>query len=237
MPLADARSALALPRGSRRYGLVLLLTGFSLVFQMAAPDDAVFRVVSGSLQAGTLLLALHVSSVQRRHRPLMWAVALSALATLITAATQGGDAAAGLTAATNALLVALTLGTIVLGVVESLRENQAVTLQAVLGVICVYLLIGSLFSYVYGTIAEFGDQPFFAQGTDGDHQDQLYFSFVTQTTVGYGDFTAAGRLGRSLAAIEALLGQIYLVTVVAVMVSNLRPGARPRPGGSGEPEA
>ena len=51
--------------------------------------------------------------------------------------------------------------------------------------------------------------------------DFLYFSFITQTTVGYGDFTAAGDLGRALAVLEALTGQLYLVTIIAVLVSRL----------------
>ena len=51
--------------------------------------------------------------------------------------------------------------------------------------------------------------------------DYLYFSFVTQTTVGYGDLTAAGGFGRALAVLEALIGQLYLVTVIALLVSNL----------------
>ncbi len=56
----------------------------------------------------------------------------------------------------------------------------------------------------------------------GDQNDFLYFSLATLTTTGYGDLTAAGELGRTLAVLEALLGQIYLVTVVALLVSNLR---------------
>jgi len=54
----------------------------------------------------------------------------------------------------------------------------------------------------------------------------LYFSFVTQTTVGYGDLTAAGGFGRALAVLEALIGQLYLVTVIALLVSNLGPARR-----------
>jgi voltage-gated potassium channel Kch len=51
--------------------------------------------------------------------------------------------------------------------------------------------------------------------------DFLYFSYVTLTTVGYGDLTAAGDLGRMLAVTEALLGQLYLVTVVALVIGNI----------------
>ena len=51
--------------------------------------------------------------------------------------------------------------------------------------------------------------------------DFLYFSFVTLTTVGYGDLTAAGDFGRAIAAFEAMAGQLYLVTVVALLVSNM----------------
>ena len=58
-------------------------------------------------------------------------------------------------------------------------------------------------------------------GTTGDSSDFVYFSFATLTTVGYGDLTAATDLGRSLAITEALIGQIYLVTVVALIVPNI----------------
>jgi uncharacterized membrane protein len=89
------------------------------------------------------------------------------------------------------------------------------------GVLCVYLLIGSGFAFAYGVISAAENGSFFAQQPDGDISDFLYFSFVTMTTTGYGDLTAAHDLGRSLAITEALIGQIYLVTVVALIVSNL----------------
>ena len=60
---------------------------------------------------------------------------------------------------------------------------------------------------------------------DGTRPLRLYFSYVTLATLGYGDYTAAGNLGRALAVLEALMGQLYLVTVVAVVVTRLgRPG-------------
>jgi voltage-gated potassium channel Kch len=79
-----------------------------------------------------------------------------------------------------------------------------------------------LFGGVFATIDEFGESDFFQNGAHAT-SDFLYFSFATLTTVGYGDFVAQTSLGRSLAITEALIGQIYLVTVVAVIVSNLRP--------------
>ena len=52
---------------------------------------------------------------------------------------------------------------------------------------------------------------------------RLYFSYATLCTVGYGDYTAASDLGHTLAVSEALLGQLYLVTVVALLVGRVRP--------------
>jgi uncharacterized membrane protein len=78
-----------------------------------------------------------------------------------------------------------------------------------------------------------GQGPFFANVDAPDGTDYLYFSFVTLTTVGYGDLVARGSLGRMLAVSEALLGQLYLVTVVALLVGNV---GRPRRA-SGEPRA
>jgi hypothetical protein len=89
------------------------------------------------------------------------------------------------------------------------------------GVLCVYLLIGSAFAYAYGIISAIDDGGFFAEISGGDQPDFLYFSFTTMTTTGFGDLTAAHDLGRSLAITEALIGQIYLVTLVALIVGNI----------------
>ena len=78
-----------------------------------------------------------------------------------------------------------------------------------------------LFAFVYGAAANLESGSFFAQGTDGTAAIRLYFSYTTMTTVGYGDYSAANDLGRTLAVLEGLVGQLYLVTVVAVLVSQL----------------
>ena len=83
------------------------------------------------------------------------------------------------------------------------------------------------FAFVFGAVDNLGDEPFFAQGVAATPQRCSYFSFSTLTTVGFGDLTARGDLGRTLAVLEALIGQLYLVTVVSVGVSNLAPRVRP----------
>ena len=108
------------------------------------------------------------------------------------------------------------------GVVKQFREVRGVTMQTMFGVLCLYLLIGLLFAVAFGAIQAISDTSFFTT-IHGHRDDFLYFSFATLTTVGYGDLVAATDLGRSLSITEALVGQLYLVTVVAVIVSNLRP--------------
>jgi hypothetical protein len=79
---------------------------------------------------------------------------------------------------------------------------------------------------VYSVAAVYGDGPFFAQETDGTTAVRQYFSFVTLTTVGYGDYSPGGDLGRALSNAEALLGQLYLVTVVGILVGRMSRGPR-----------
>ena len=106
---------------------------------------------------------------------------------------------------------------------------RVVDIHTVIGAICIYVLLGMMFAFVYAAIDAMSSDPFFVQTAHATAPDFLYFSFITQTTVGYGDFTASGDLGRALAVLEALSGQLYLVTIIAVLVSRLSARARPGP--------
>ena len=141
---------------------------------------------------------------------------------------MSGSVDSGPTRLANALLVALAPPAIVVGVLRNLRARQAVTIEAVFGVLCLYLLIGMFFSSVYGAIDRLGSAPFFTGGAPGTVANCLYYSFTTLTTIGYGDLTASGNLGHTLSVLEGLTGQIYLVTVVSVIVSNLGRARRPQ---------
>ena len=203
------------------YGWLLLLIGVSLVFQLAAGNSGLGRVVTLVLQGAVLLASLHVSGAHRwliRAASIATSIAILGALGLLIGSGELDDAASRLV---TLMLVLLAPIAIVRGIIRQARDAGAITLRTMFGVLCVYLLVGMAFGFTYGVIEALTDDPFFAQIADGSHSDFLYFSFVTLTTTGFGDLTAATSLGRSFVITEALTGQIYLVTVVALIVANL----------------
>jgi hypothetical protein len=93
--------------------------------------------------------------------------------------------------------------------------------MTVAGALCIYLLAGLFFTLLYWSIGVFAHDPFFAQNDVDSAVDFVYYSFVTLTTVGYGDLTARQDLGRLCSILESLFGQLYLVSVVALLVANI----------------
>jgi len=113
-------------------------------------------------------------------------------------------------------------------VARRLQNHPVVTADTILGAVCLYLLLGLFFSSVYAIFGAAGRV--FVQQPTSRPIDVVYFSFITLATVGYGDLTPNGDLVRMLAVAEALLGQLYLVTVIAVLVGHV--GTERRPGQS-----
>ena len=210
----EARSA------GHRYGVVLLLAVLTVVFLVVAPERAGSRAVALAL-SGAILLTVVVTSrspLDLRRR----AAGTLVLGTALLAVAVAVDVVPGWVGSLVAgLLLLVTLGELVRGLVRLLRE-QGVTPQAVAGALAVYLLLGVVYAIAIGVAARLHDGPYFAQGIDGTTSQQAYFSFTSLTTTGFGDLTAATRGGRALTVVEMLTGQIYLVTVIALLVGNLR---------------
>ncbi len=209
------------------YGWLLVLILFTTFFQMAATETEAARIVTIFLLGFTLIAALTVSGVRRWLIHLAAAVTGIAILTAVGILIGSGDLDLGGGRALGFLLVALAPASILIGIVRQARRDGQITIRTMFGVLCVYLLLGTAFSYAYGFASAVDDGTFFAEIARGDQSDFLYFSFTTMTTTGYGDLTAAHDFGRSVAIMEALIGQIYLVTLVALIVSNL---GRVRPG-------
>ena len=209
------------------YATLVVLIVLDLLAYGFVADNTWLRFPLLILHGAVLLLALHVSRV----KPRTFLIAVGSVLVLLVAGivgfTVGGQWAHSLIALAGGLLLAIPPFAI-LRRMQALISKRGVTLEAVWAAVSVYLLIGSVYAYVYGIVAWVSHTPFFVQTTNPAAVDYLYFSFVTQTTVGYGDLTAAESLGRMLAVSEALIGQLYLVTVVALLVSNLGPAQRRR---------
>jgi hypothetical protein len=223
---AAAGDARAVQR--RRYGLLLVTILLSLAVQGIAPAGKLQQLIVTALAAATALLAVRAAGLGPRVVRL--AAALSAVMLLLSIVRAGGGGVGeGAVRAMNALVVALGPPAVAIGVARDLRASGHVRLEAVLGVLSLYMLLGMLFAFTYGAIDKLGGDPFFAGGEDPTASHCLYFSFTTLTTVGYGDFVARSDLGHTLAIFEALIGQIYLVTIVSVLVTNLGRPARRSP--------
>jgi hypothetical protein len=206
--------------GGFRYGGVLLLTLAVTVFALVSPDSGAVRTLELVAAGATLLVAVLTSRAPAATRRLAGlGVAVVVLAAGITAAFVGPHPA--LTFAASSVLLALTAGVILAGLVRLVIE-RGVVLQAVFGALSVYMLVGLAFAFLIGTVATGAAGPYFESGTDATQSARVYFSFTALTTTGFGDYTAATRGGRALAVLEMLVGQLYLVTVIATLVGNLR---------------
>jgi hypothetical protein len=215
-PPWESKSRVARLRSSHSYGFVLVVVLCSVVFVALAPDGPVASSILVVIETVTLVTALWTSGIADFRSRRVVALLVIAILAAILAMFGGGDVLQGTLAIVNATLAASAVVVIARGAVDQGEVNQ----QSLRAAIAVYLLFGMFFVFVYSAAAELGSGSFFLQGTDGTIALRFYFSFVTLATLGYGDYTPAGNLGHLLAVSEALLGQLYLVIVIALVVSN-----------------
>jgi Ion channel len=208
-----------------RFGLlliVLICTYLLSAFTTGRWIDAL-RIL---LITAVALLALRPGNSLVSQRAARW----------ILAAVLAGSAimlAVSFTTETGAGIASIWVGLVLLFAVVLIMYRVlsfgTVMIQSIYGALSAYLIIGLMFAAFYTAIDHLGGGHFFASGQPGSTQTFQYFSFTTLTTLGYGDFTAAGNSGRAVAVLEALIGQIFLVTLVARLVSAFRaPGEQQR---------
>ena len=213
MTAADVR-----PRAEFRYGAVFVLMVTLLVFVTIAPGGDATRAVVLALEGAALLVVVATSRERRAVRNARVRV-LAVAAALAVAAVALGALPLPVVFAANGILTFCILVALVGGLLRLVRLH-GVTLQVVAGALTIYVLTGLIFAWLVSLVANVSAAAFFAQGGDGSQGDRVYYSFTVLTTTGFGDFTAATPVGHAMAVVEMLLGQLYLVTVIGVIVGD-----------------
>jgi voltage-gated potassium channel len=202
--------------GAGRFDLALI--GIILVIATTAAADkaGVVRWFGLAIQAGVLLFVLRTAGVRRPVLTIAQVLTAVALVVGTVGVFTAGATGDRVSEVVSLLLVVAAPPAIVI------RVSHQSTVDGVVigGAVCLYLLAGLFFAVSYSLMDGLTGGQFFVQEATPSHVDFTYFSFVTLATVGYGDLTPAGDMGRITAITEALMGQLYLVTVVALAVSR-----------------
>jgi hypothetical protein len=192
--------------------LGLLLANF-FVLELV-DNQRIGAFVSSLIAAAALAASIYDSSTGRKltgrqAAAIVAAVLLSALVLLTDSSDLIGSAYL-----LPAVLVAINLPI----TLQRTLQHRVVTYETILGALCAYVLTGLVFAFVYIALSRFGID-FFAQPGPHQQSEYLYFSFVVLTTLGFGDLSPTAGLPQALVAVEALFGQVFLVTMVARLVT------------------
>lgn len=202
------------------WALIGLVAATYVVSSLFSADHYPFGVL---LQVTTAWFALLVAEVPRATRT----VAAVFLVAIALAAVVASLVSAGVIVLTASVLLYVLAPAAIL---RHLAVRPVVDAQTLVGTVASYAMIGMLYAFCYELTATLQPGTFFAGQADPTRAEAFFFSFTTLTTTGYGNLVPAGNPGQSLAVSEMLLGQLFLVTVVAKVVSGLagRPGQRNR---------
>jgi hypothetical protein len=119
-------------------------------------------------------------------------------------------------------------GFTIAALLSAIHKQESVSADAIYGALCGYLLIGLTFGHLYSLTESLnpgsfqGDEQLTAQlqGDDRHYFILSYFSFVTLTSVGYGDITPGSGTVRSLAVVEAIMGQFYIAVLIGELIGK-----------------
>ena len=205
------------PVRHNRYGLLLVVLLVSYVLSAFLQAKWVEAVQIG-LFLGVSLIALQAENIKRRTARLLAGVIVLGSVVAVVLALNKSELDSGLAYCWSALL----LGTAAAVIIRRVLAQPEVSLRSIYGAVSAYVIIGLVFAAIYAAINQFTHLEFFAQVSNPGLKTFQYFSFTTLTTLGYGDYTAKQSGGQAVAVIEAMLGQIFLATLVARLVAGYR---------------
>ena len=206
------------------YGLVLLLVAATYVVSASVTQAWAGSIVL-IVQLATVWLTLRTSQARRVTRLIAGIVLCLAAAAAVVGffAHKPGDQLGGIFTVCCLLYLIAPFS-----ILRHLLLRREIDTETLLGAIAAYLLIGMFFAFAYKAASEFGSVPFFGTAGPGSLSQDLFFSFVTMTTVGYGNLVPAANPGQTFAVLQAVTGQLFLVVAVGKIISSMpRRGERP----------
>ncbi|HEY2715500.1 MAG TPA: potassium channel family protein [Solirubrobacterales bacterium] len=202
------------------FGLLLALVLVTYVLTSLLGDRGWEAILISISTSATSIVALTSSHANRR--VVNAAIWISAATVLLAAAAaiSGAQLWLNISSAIQVLLLTVAM----LAVLRRVIANAGADSRTILGAISFYTVLGLLFTFLYVFVARVQSGPFFEGHPNAGGSDFIFFSYTTLTTTGFGDLVPAGQPGRMLTGLEMLTGQIFLVTLVAGLVSLWRPG-------------
>jgi glucan phosphoethanolaminetransferase (alkaline phosphatase superfamily) len=185
------------------------------ISQASMPNENWSRAVQIILQAIALVLTLRLGTLPRPVIAVGRIVVVVAIVTAVIAAFS--DNGHRIMLFVNLVLVALAP----IAIFRSIVKHRQISWATVVASLAIYLCIGLFFACFHQIIYEFDTEAFAVGNGVLRPATFQYFSFITLTTVGFGDVVAVSDLARTMTALEAIIGQIFLVTVVALVVGNI----------------
>lgn len=208
-------------------------SGYWFVLTLIAASYALCAVQTGPnadpiaflVQLATVAVTLRVAQVAPRLRRVGWIVlAVAAVATIVVTVIGSRGHLLDVVLSTASMLAYLAA---TVAIVAHLARRDRVDGQALLAAIAAYIQVGMSFTFAYNLIALLSPMPTFGEGNVDSLTGQLFFSFTTLTTTGYGNIVPVSAGVQSIAIAEAIAGQLFLVIAVARVVSGWT--GRPRP--------
>jgi hypothetical protein len=202
------------------FGLVFVLVIATYVLLSLLGDHGWPAVAVSVTTGATSVVAL--TSSHTAHRFVRMAIWASLLCVVLTAIGAASGALVWLNLASLVQVVVLAVA--MAAVLRRVVLTREVGSRTILGAISVYAVLGILFTFVYAAIDRIQSGPFFEGHAHVRGGDYLFFSYTTLTTTGFGDLVPGGQPGRMLSGLEMMVGQVFLVTLVAGLVALWRPG-------------
>ena len=211
-------------RIANAFGIVLLLVLATYATTSLTRYSGWSAVVVSVLGSLTTVIALASSGVRDSLVRVGGGLAIASVTFAVIAALADRN---GLLA-TSGLLQILLFTWAAAAVLRAVLAESQVGFKTILGAISVYLIFGLLFTSLYVVIDKLQAGSFFEPARELQTGDYVFFSFTTLTTTGYGNLVPGGQPGKMFSVLEMLVGQIFLVTLIAGLVSVWRPGRRVR---------